>query len=138
MNISARNQFAGKVEAIEEGAVNAVVTLKTNAGSPVVATISMAAVKELGLVVGKAATAIIKATEVMVAIGDLKISARNQFDGEVVSVTAGAVNAIVAIKIAGGNIISATISMAAVKELGLAAGVKAKAIVKASSVLVAV
>lgn len=138
MSISARNQFAGKVESVQEGAVNAVVTLKLNSGSKAVATISLAAVKELGLAAGKAATAIIKATEVLIATGDLKISARNQFAGEVVSVTAGAVNAVVALKFDGGSVITATISMAAVKELGLAAGVKATAIVKATSVMVAV
>lgn len=138
MSISARNQFAGKLESVQEGAVNALVTLNLNSGSKVFSTISLSAVKELGLVAGKAATAIIKATEVMIAVGDLKISARNQFVGEIVSVTEGAVNAVVALKFDGGSIITATISMAAVKELGLSAGVKAKAIVKATSVMVAV
>ena len=68
----------------------------------------------------------------------MKLSARNQLKGEVVSIQEGAVNAIVSIKIKGGDIVTATISMAAVKELGLAAGVKATAIVKATSVMVAV
>ena len=49
----------------------------------------------------------------------MKLSARNQLKGKVVSIQEGAVNAIVGIDIGGGNVISATISMAAVKELGL-------------------
>lgn len=68
----------------------------------------------------------------------MKISARNQFKGKVVSITEGAVNGIVAIDIGGGNIISATITMAAIKDLGLKTGSDAYAIVKASAVMVGV
>ena len=49
----------------------------------------------------------------------------------------GAVNAIVKIDI-GGNVISATISMASVKELGLAVGKEAYAVIKATSVMVGI
>ena len=68
----------------------------------------------------------------------MKISARNQFASEIVTITEGAVNASVTLKTDGGNTINATISMAAVKELGLTPGVKAKAIIKATSVMLAV
>ena len=68
----------------------------------------------------------------------MKISARNQFKGKVVSIKDGAVNGIVAIDIGGGNIVSATISMDAIKELGLKVGEPAIAIIKATSVMVAV
>ena len=138
MGISARNQLSGKVESIQEGAVNSIVTLKLDGGSTVTATISLSAVKELELAIGKDATAVIKATEVLIAVGDLKISARNQLAGEIVDVKEGAVNASVTLKTDGGSNITANISIAAVKELGLAAGVKAKAIIKATSVMIAV
>jgi len=138
MSISARNQLTGKIESIQEGSVNAVVTLKLDCGNRITSTISMEAVKDLGLVQGKEATAVIKATEVMIGIGDLKISARNQFTSKILTVTEGAVNASVALKTDGGNTITATVSLAAVKELGLAPGVKAKAIIKATSVMLAV
>ena len=52
----------------------------------------------------------------------MKLSARNQFKGTIVAIDEGAVNAIVKIDIGGGNVISATISMAAVRELGLRVG----------------
>ena len=133
--LSARNQFEGTVKNINEGAVNGIVTLDVN-GSDVSATISMAAIKELDLKVGDAAVAVIKATEVMVGKGELKLSARNQFPGEVVAVEEGAVNGIVKIKALGDNVISATISMAAIKELGLEAGVEATAVIKATSVMI--
>ena len=68
MIISARNQFPGKIESVQEGAVNAIVTLKTKGGETITATISMAAVKELELVPGKDAIAVIKATDVMIGV----------------------------------------------------------------------
>jgi molybdate transport system regulatory protein len=138
MIISARNQITGKIESVQEGAVNAIVTLKTEGGSTITSTISMSAVKELGLVPGKEATAIIKATEVMIGIGDMKLSARNQLTGEIVKVEEGAVNASVTLKTDGGSTVTSTISIAALKELGLAPGVKAKAVIKATSVMIAV
>ena len=68
----------------------------------------------------------------------MKLSARNQLKGKVVSIQEGAVNAIVGIDIGGGNVKSATISMAAVKELGLETGKDAYAVIKATSVMVGV
>ncbi len=68
----------------------------------------------------------------------MKISARNQFKGKIIGINEGAVNAIVTIDIGGGNIISATISMAAVKDLELEVGKDAYAIVKATSVMVGI
>ncbi|HIU15780.1 MAG TPA: TOBE domain-containing protein [Candidatus Ventricola intestinavium] len=68
----------------------------------------------------------------------MKLSARNQFKGTIVAIDEGAVNAIVKIDIGGGNVISATISMAAVKELGLRVGGEAYAVIKATSVMVGI
>ena len=68
----------------------------------------------------------------------MKLSARNQFKGTVIAIDEGAVNGIVKIDIGGGNVMSATISMAAIRELGLAVGKEAYAVVKATSVMVGV
>ena len=68
----------------------------------------------------------------------MKLSARNQFKGTVIAIDEGAVNGIVQIDIGGGNVMSATISMAAIRELGLAVGKEAYAVVKATSVMVGV
>ena len=136
MKLSARNQFAGKVAKVEEGAVNGIVTIDVK-GTPVTATISMNAIKELGLAEGKDAVAVIKATEVMVANGGVTLSARNKFAGKVAAVEKGAVNDIVKIDTAFGTV-SATISDSAVSELSLEAGKDAVAVVKATSVMVGV
>jgi len=68
----------------------------------------------------------------------MRISARNQFKGTVVEIQEGSVNGIVKIDIGGGNVMSATISMASIKELGLAVGKEACAIIKATSIMVGV
>ena len=68
----------------------------------------------------------------------MKLSARNQFKGTVIAVNEGAVNCIVKIDIGGGNIISATISKEAVKELELEPGKEAYAVIKATSVMVGI
>jgi molybdate transport system regulatory protein len=66
----------------------------------------------------------------------MKISARNQFRGTVVSVTEGAVNAEVTVALPGGQEIVAVVTKESVKSLNLRPGAEAVALFKASSVLV--
>lgn len=68
----------------------------------------------------------------------MKISARNQFKGTVLSIDEGAVNGIVKLDIGGGHIVTSTISMTSIRELGLKPGCTAYAVVKATSVMMAV
>lgn len=68
MKLSARNQLKGTIKEIEEGAVNAVVKMDIGGGNIISATISMDAVKSLGLSIGKEAYAVIKSTSVMVGV----------------------------------------------------------------------
>lgn len=68
----------------------------------------------------------------------MKLSARNVFKGKVVQVEEGAVNGIVQIDAGGGHIISATISMNAIRELALAPGKDAYAVIKATNVIVGI
>ena len=64
--------------------------------------------------------------------------ARNQLKGKIININQGAVNSIVSIDIGGGNIITATISCAAVEELGLKVGSDAYAVIKATNVMVGI
>lgn len=68
----------------------------------------------------------------------MKTSARNQFAGEVVQLTHGAVNDEVTLRTVDGLDIVAIITHGSAKTLGLAAGKQAFALVKASSVIVMV
>jgi molybdopterin-binding protein len=68
MKISARNVLSGKVTALTKGATTAHVKIEIAAGAVVTASITNEAVDALGLAVGKKASAVIKASDVMVAI----------------------------------------------------------------------
>jgi molybdopterin-binding protein len=67
----------------------------------------------------------------------MKVSARNSFKGTVVEIQEGAVAAEVKIDIGGGQIIASTVTMDAIKDMGLKVGDEAWAMFKASSVIVA-
>ena len=68
MKLSARNVIKGKVVSVTKGAVNSEVVLELTGGSQVVSIITNASVESLGLVEGKQAYAVIKASNVMVAV----------------------------------------------------------------------
>ena len=136
--ISARNQLKGKIENIQEGAVNAVVT-RALGDTRVKADITMDSVKNLGLSAGKEAYAIIKASSVMFATDEVKgISARNQLKGTITEVKEGAVNGHVTIELEDGNKIKGSITNEAIEQLGLKEGGEAVAIIKATEVMVGV
>ncbi|RDU98215.1 TOBE domain-containing protein [Trinickia dinghuensis] len=139
MRTSARNHFNGKVTAVKAGAVNDEITLNAD-GVELVAIITHGSAASLGLKQGSDAFALIKASSVVVMVGadPSKVSARNCVEGTVASVEKGAVNAEVVIKAAGGAQIVSIITNDSVDRLGLAAGSKASAIFKASSVIVGV
>ena len=69
MRISARNRLKGTIVEVRKGATTAHVRLNVS-GTVVTASITNEAVDELGLAAGKEAFAIIKASDVMVAIDD--------------------------------------------------------------------
>ena len=68
MRLSARNVLKGTVVKVVRGAVNAEVTLRLEGGIEVVSIITNASVDSLGLKENKIAYAVIKASNVMVAV----------------------------------------------------------------------
>ncbi len=68
----------------------------------------------------------------------MKLSARNVLKGRVVALTPGAVNVEVVLEIAPGVQVVSIITKSSAESLGLAVGKEAYAVVKASSVMVAV
>ena len=67
MKISARNQIKGVIKAVTKGQTTAHVQIDVN-GVIVSASITNEAVDELGLTVGQPAYAVIKASDVMIAV----------------------------------------------------------------------
>ena len=140
MRISARNQLKGTIVKVVEGAVNGVVVISLG-DEEIKAGITRESIKELGLTEGKAAYAIIKATNVMFASVTERIaniSARNQLAGTIVKVTEGAVNGHVSLEMADGNVVSGSITNEAIESLGLKVGDPALAVIKATDVMVGI
>jgi molybdopterin-binding protein len=67
MKISARNVLKGKVKEVKPGAVNTEVTVALVGGNEIVSIITKTSAERLGLVEGKEAYVIIKASNVMIA-----------------------------------------------------------------------
>lgn len=68
MKLSARNQLAGTVEALDHGAVTTTVKIRLDGGTVVTASITKEAATELGIEVGRTVTAVVKASDVIVAV----------------------------------------------------------------------
>ncbi len=140
MNISARNIFKGTISSIAKGTVNAEVTIALGDGTGIVSVVTIGAVERLGLKEGMKASAIIKASSIIIGtnLQDARLSTRNIVSGTVVKVIEGPVSTEVDIEIGSGNTLSAVITHGSSEKLGLTVGSKASAIFKASSVIIGV
>jgi molybdate transport system regulatory protein len=143
MKTSARNHFTGTVSALRPGAVNDEVELRMANGHRIVAVVTHESTEALGLAVGVPAFALIKASSIIVAtdLPPAKLSARNQLAGTVSHVAHGAVNDEIVITVGDANDpleIAAIVTRVSAQSLGLAVGMPATALFKASSVIVGV
>lgn len=138
MITSARNQFHGRVSALATGAVNDEVQIEVAPGLALVATITNGSVESLGLAVGVPAYALVKASSVIVAQGEGRYSARNQFSGTVQRITEGAVNDEVMVDIGHGLSVVAVITRASTTVLELREGCAVTVLFKASAVIVGI
>lgn len=137
MKTSARNQYYGKVSAIQTGPVNAEVEITLDGGDQLVAVVTHESIASLGLAVGGEVWALVKATWVIITpeAGDLKLSARNRLCGKVSRIARGQVNADVVLALSGGASISAVVTADSLDDMGLKEGDRACAVFKASSVI---
>ena len=140
MHTSARNQFNGTITAIQTGAVNDEVEITLAGGQRIVAVVTRSSTASLGLAVGGEAFALVKASWIILVTdtAGVRLSARNQLAGTIDKVTTGAVNAEVVLTLDDGNEVVAIVTNDSVASLGLAAGQRASAVFKASSVIVGV
>ena len=70
IKLSARNQLRGKVKEVKTGAVNSEIVVSLDGGDQLIATITCESEKKLGLVAGKAVTALIKAPHIIVGVAE--------------------------------------------------------------------
>ena len=136
MKLSARNKFIGKVTDVTRGAVNGIVKIELSNGQHITSSITLEAIDDLDITVGKEVTAIIKSTSVLIGRGQLTLSARNKLSGTIIDINRGAVNAIVKVELPSNVVISSLITLEAVDELDLTVGTEVTAVVKASEVLI--
>lgn len=140
MKATARNQFAGTINALELGPVTAQATLSLPGGQEITATLTSHAARRLQLAVGMEAIALIKSSAVVLVtdFAGYALSARNQLAGTISRLEKGAVSSMVGVTLPGGAVITASVTNDAVDALGLAVGQSATAVVKAYSVMLAV
>ena len=140
MKLSARNVLPGSVTKVIKGAVNSEVDLTLQGGDKVVAVITNESVEHLALKEGTKASAILKASWVILGV-DLdpkKISARNVLRGTVARIHQGAVNDEVTLTLNGGAEVTAIITRGSSETLGFKTGGAASAAFKANNVILAV
>ena len=140
MKTSARNQFAGKITAVEIGPVSAQATLTLPGGQQITAAMTSAAAKKLKLKKGQEAIALVKAPAIVLVtdFAGYALSARNKLAGTVSRVEKGAVSSLVGITLPGGHVVTASVTNDAVSALALKVGQSATAVFKAYSVMLAV
>ena len=140
MRTSARNQLAGVVRHVAEGAVNDTVTVGLPGGTVVVATVTRESTASLGLAAGRAVVALVKASWVILGLPDegLRVSASNRLPGKVLRVQPGAVNCEVSVGLDGGGSVTAIVTLDSARTLDLAEGKAVLAIFDASSVILGV
>jgi len=135
MAISARNKLQGRVSSIKSGEAMCLVTLDAQ-GTKIVAAVTNQGVEELNLKSNDQVTAVIKSTEVMLMKGggQVMLSARNHFAGQIESVQKGEAMGLVTVK-TGQFHLGAAITREAIDEMGLKQGDQVTAVVKATEVM---
>lgn len=139
MKTSARNHLTGTVIRIDTGPVDDEVTVMLDgSGLQIGAIVTRTRVNLMKLDVGTRVMVLIKTHDVVLVtdFGGVQFSARNQLPGAVISITESLVSADVRVRLEGGGIISAVITMESVRELELEAGSQVTVMVRASNVII--
>ncbi len=139
MRLSIRNQLGGTIEAIARGEVMSTVRVRLGGGQEITCAITLDAVDDLKIVEGDRVTALVKATDVSIALAPVGgLSIRNQIPGTIVRIDTGPVMATVAIEIIGGQTLVAAITKSGADDLALSRGREIVALVKSTEVSLAV
>ena len=137
MQISARNQLSGIVDHIDTDTVNSQVYIKLKSDESLVSIITNDAVELLGMREGDEITAIFKSSSVLLSSDKtIQISAQNQLEGTIESLTIGKVNTEVVINVGQNDKVVAVVTSGAVKSLGLEVGGTITALIKSSDIMI--
>jgi molybdate transport system regulatory protein len=134
LSSSARNQLRGRVASIVEGKIDSEISIDLGNSVEIVAVVTNTSRLEMGLEVGYFVIALIKSSWILLSKHlELKTSARNNLEGEIVRLIKGDVNSEVIIDIGNEKTLCCIITNTSAKELELQA--KDAVIFKASSVI---
>jgi molybdate transport system regulatory protein len=138
---STRNQLFGCVTAIHPGAVNAEVFVTLKGGEQVVASVTLASLKELDISVGGDAVLLINAPDIILVADDedsSRVSARNRLPGSVIRIQHDAVDSEVIIQLPSGETIAATVTRVSAEAMAIQCGSKASAMFKSNAAILGV
>ncbi|WP_319532262.1 TOBE domain-containing protein [uncultured Cohaesibacter sp.] len=140
MRTSARNVFHGVIESLVEGAVHSEVVLRVSETTDLTVIITNKSAESLELREGLEAFALIKASSPILMLEDdsVRLSARNQIRGTVLSVDPGAVNSEVQLDIGNSKVLTVVITKQSVDSLNITPGIRMCAMVKASQIILGV
>ncbi len=140
MRTSARNVLRGVVSAVTKSAVNAEVTLTVSETTTLTAIVTRDSVRELGLLVGCEAMALIKAPFVILApVNEARrTSVRNRIEGVIARREDGAINTEITLDIGEGKTLVAIITRGSADALDFAIGQPACALIDAAHIILAV
>lgn len=140
MRTSARNVLRCVVREIEEGAVNAVVTLELTADRSLIAVVTRDSARSLGIIPGKSVMALVKSSFVILAPeGEAgRTTVDNEIAGTIDRREDGPVNTEIILDIGGGKTLTAVITRRSADLLDLVPGKRATALVDAAHVIIAV
>jgi molybdate transport system regulatory protein len=118
---SARNSFFGKIQALQKGDIQTMVTLTTISGYTVTTVITNDSLEQLALKEGTLITAEVKAPWVILHTGkeEPKCSAENRFNGVIEHIKKGNVNTEYILRIPDGTTICSIVSTESARNLGL-------------------
>lgn len=140
MKTSARNAYRCRVRAVHPGAVSTEVELDLTETTSLTALVTRESVTDLDIVPGREVMALIKASFVILAVGEdcPAVSARNRIKGVVAAREDGPVSSEIVLDIGAGRSLTAVITRDGAEELALAPGRTAWALIKASHVILLV
>lgn len=140
MKTSVRNQYAGQIEEVRRGKVDAAITLLLDGGTRIQSRITLASCDALQLSPGMDAWALIKANWVEIATGPrpADFDGRNALRAIVRSIRHGLRTEEVTLSLEGSQTIAAVVATESVRPLALAKGSPAWVLFQAQNVILAV
>lgn len=138
---SATNQLFGTVTAIEIGSgVHAEVKIGLKGGETVIASLAIAELETLGVVLGSDVVMLINDAEIIVGTqnDDYSVSARNRLGGTVIRIRQDGTDAVLALKLASGDTLMATITQSSAETLALKLDDWVYAVFKSNAVILGI